>query len=82
LVLFQGYERRCHSQQKIGSRLKFSGDITTRCFPGPVDEMAKAIAVKGKVKKEEKTLTFATDDKTKIQKAGRDVPFADLKKDM
>ena len=47
-----------------------------------VDEMAKAIVVKGKVKKEEKTLTFATDDKTKIQKGGKDVPFADLKKDM
>jgi hypothetical protein len=58
LVLFQGYERRWHCQQKIGCRLKFSGDITTRCFPGSVDEMAKAIAVKGKVKKEEKTLTF------------------------
>jgi len=47
-----------------------------------IDEMAKAIVVKGKVKKEEKTLTFATDDKTKIQIAGRDVPFADLKKEM
>jgi len=47
-----------------------------------VDEMAKAIVVKGKVKKEEKTLTFVIDDKTKIQKAGKDVPFADLKKDM
>ena len=34
------------------------------------------------MKKEEKTLTFATDDKTKIQKAEKDVPFADLKKDM
>jgi len=55
---------------------KFSGMV------GKVDEMAKAIVVKGKVKKEEKTLTFATDDKTKIQKAGKDVPFADLKKDM
>lgn len=47
-----------------------------------VDQMAKAIVVKGKVKKEEKTLTFVVDDKTKIQKAGKDVPFADLKKDM
>ena len=45
-----------------------------------VDQMAKAIVVKGKVKKEEKTLTFATDDKTKIQKAGKDVPFADLRR--
>ena len=47
-----------------------------------VDQMAKAIVVKGKVKKEEKTLTFATDDKTKIQRAGKDVFFADLKKEM
>ena len=47
-----------------------------------VDQMAKAIVVKGKVKKEEKTLTFVIDDKTKIQKAGKDVPFADLKKEM
>jgi hypothetical protein len=47
-----------------------------------VDGMAKAIVVKGKVKKEEKTLTFVIDDKTKIQKAGKDVPLADLKKDM
>jgi hypothetical protein len=46
------------------------------------DEMAKAIVVKGKVKKEEKILTFATDDKTKITKGGKDMPFADLKKDM
>jgi hypothetical protein len=55
---------------------KFSGMIDK------VDEMAKAIAVKGKVKKEEKTLTFATDDKTKITKADKDMPFADLKKGM
>jgi hypothetical protein len=55
---------------------KFSGVISK------VDEMAKAIAVKGKVKKEEKTLTFATDDKTKITKGGQDMSFADLKKDM
>jgi hypothetical protein len=55
---------------------KFSGVIYK------VDEIAKAIAVKGKVKKEEKTLTFATDDKTKITKGGQDMPFADLKKDM
>jgi hypothetical protein len=47
-----------------------------------VDEMAKAIAVKGKVKKEEKTLTFVIDDKTKIQKAGKDVSLADLNKEM
>ncbi|NWF91532.1 MAG: hypothetical protein HXY46_01335 [Syntrophaceae bacterium] len=55
---------------------KFSGVIEK------VDEVAKAIDVKGKVKKEEKTLTFATDDKTKITKAGKDVPFAELKAGM
>lgn len=55
---------------------KFSGTIDK------VDGMAKAIVVKGKVKKEEKTLTFASDDKTKITKGGKDMPFADLKKDM
>jgi uncharacterized alpha/beta hydrolase family protein len=55
---------------------KFSGTIEK------VDEMAKAIDVKGKVKKEEKVLTFDTDDKTKITKAGKDMPFADLKQGM
>jgi hypothetical protein len=55
---------------------KFSGVIEK------VDEMAKAIVVKGKVKKEVKALTFGTDDKTKITKAGKDVSFGDLKKDM
>lgn len=55
---------------------KFSGEVDK------VDEMAKAIVVKGKVKKEEKSLTFATDDKTKITKADKDMPFADLKKGM
>jgi len=55
---------------------KFSGTIEK------VDEMAKAIVVKGKVKKEEKTLSFATDDKTKTTKAGKEMPFTDLKKDM
>jgi len=51
---------------------KFSGAIEK------VDEMAKAIAVKAK--KEEKT--FAIDDKTKITRAGKDMPLADLKKGM
>jgi pyruvate dehydrogenase E2 component (dihydrolipoamide acetyltransferase) len=55
---------------------KFSGVIEK------VDEMAKAIEVKGKVKKEEKTMTFATDDKTKITKGKADLAFADLKKGM
>ena len=55
---------------------KFSGVIEK------VDEMAKALDVKGKVKKEDKTMTFATNDQTKITKAGKDVPFAELKKGM
>ncbi len=55
---------------------KFSGTIEK------VDEMAKAIEVKGKVKKEEKALTFATDDKTKITKGKDTLSFADLKKGM
>ena len=55
---------------------KFSGVVEK------VDEMAKAIVVKGKVKKEVKALTFGTDDKTKITKAGKDMLFGDLKKDM
>jgi hypothetical protein len=50
--------------------------------PAAVDEIAKAIEVKGKVKKEEKTLTFATDDKTKITKGKETLSFADLKKGM
>jgi uncharacterized alpha/beta hydrolase family protein len=55
---------------------KFSGAIEK------VDEMAKAIDVKGKVKKEPKTLTFATDDKTKITKGKETLSFADLKNGM
>jgi hypothetical protein len=55
---------------------KFSGAIDK------VDEMAKAIVVKGKVKKEEKMMTFSVDDKTKITKGKASLSFADLKKDM
>jgi len=55
---------------------KFSGAIEK------VDAMAKAIEVKGKVKKEAKTLTFAADDKTKITKGKDTLSLADLKKGM
>ena len=55
---------------------KFSGTI------GKVDDMAKMSDVKGKVKKEEKTLTFAVDDKTKITKAKAELKLADLKEGM
>ena len=51
---------------------KFSGKIEK------VDEMGKAIAVKGK----KETMTFAVGDKTKITRAGKDMPFAEVKKDM
>ncbi len=43
-----------------------------------VDEIAKAVVVKEK--KGEKT--FVVDDKTKITKGGKDMPFAELKKGM
>jgi Cu/Ag efflux protein CusF len=52
---------------------KFSGVIEK------FDEMAKTLEVKGKVKKEQKTLTFAIDDKTKITKAKATLALADLK---
>jgi hypothetical protein len=55
---------------------KFTGVINQ------VDEMAKAIVVKGKVKKTEKTLTFATDEKTKITRGKKEMTFAELKKNM
>ena len=32
--------------------------------------------------KEEKTLIFAVDDKAKITNAGKDIPFAEIKKGM
>jgi hypothetical protein len=47
-----------------------------------VDEIGKAIVVKGKMMKEEKTLTFAIDDKTKITKDKVTITLRDLKKDM
>ncbi len=55
---------------------KFSGTIDK------VDEMAKAIVVKGKVKKEEKMMTFSVDDKTKITKGKASLSLADLKNEM
>jgi Cu/Ag efflux protein CusF len=52
---------------------KFSGTIAA------VDAMAKTFDVKAKVKKQEKTMTFATDEKTKITKGKEAKTFADLK---
>jgi hypothetical protein len=61
---------------KAEKSMKFSGMIDK------VDDMGKAIDIKGKVKKEEKTMTFVTDDKTKITKGKDTLSFADLKKGM
>jgi ABC-type uncharacterized transport system substrate-binding protein len=47
-----------------------------------VDEVAKTLEVKHKVKKEEKTLAFTVDDKTKITKGKETLSFAELKKGM
>ena len=55
---------------------KFSGVIEK------VDEVAKALEVKQKVKKEEKTLAFAINDKTKITRGKGTLSFAELKKGM
>ena len=55
---------------------KFSGSIEK------VDEMAKMIDVKGKAGKEEKTMTFAVDDKTKVSKGKTEMKLADLKQGM
>jgi Cu/Ag efflux protein CusF len=53
--------------------MKFSGKIAK------VDEMGKMIDVKGKVKKEGKTMTFAIDDMAKITKGKAEMKMADLK---
>jgi len=47
-----------------------------------VDEPRKTIAIKGKVKKEEKTLTFGIDDKTKITRAKTELKMANLRQGM
>jgi len=61
---------------KAEKPMKFSGVIDK------VDDMGKAIDVKGKVKKEEKSMTFVTDGKTKITKGKDTLSFTDLKKGM
>jgi hypothetical protein len=55
---------------------KFSGAIEK------VNEVEKTFEVKHKVKKEEKTLAFAIDDKTKITRGKKALTLADLKKGM
>jgi hypothetical protein len=44
-----------------------------------IDEIGKMIALKGKVNKEEKTLTFTINDKTKITRGKTEQKLADLK---
>jgi len=55
---------------------KFAGMIDK------ADEMAKSIDVKGKVKKEEKTMTFAIGPDAKITRGKETLSVADLKKGM
>jgi hypothetical protein len=55
---------------------KFSGAIAT------IDAMAKTFDVKKKMKKEEKVMTFATNEKTKITKGKEVKAFTDLKEGM
>jgi hypothetical protein len=64
------------TEKKMEKMEKFSGLIEK------VDEMGKAIVVRGKMMKEEKTLTFAINDKTKITKGKTTTTLGDLKKDM
>ena len=47
-----------------------------------VDEMARTIEVRVKVKKEEKLVTFRTDDKIRITRGGKEMSLAELKKGM
>ncbi len=55
---------------------KFHGEISK------VDQMGKMIEVKGKMKKEEKTMTFAISDMTKIMKGKGMMKMEDLKEGM
>ena len=55
---------------------KFTGAISK------VDQMGKMIEVKGKMKKEEKTMTFAINDMTKIMKGKATMKMEDLKEGM
>ena len=47
-----------------------------------VDELRKTIDIKGKVKKEKKTLTFSINDRTKIIRAKKELSMANLKNGM
>ena len=47
-----------------------------------VNELRKTIDVKGKVKKEKKTLTFSINDRTKIARAKKELSMTNLKNGM
>jgi len=47
-----------------------------------VNELSKTIDIKGKVKKEKKTLTFGINDRTKITRAKTELNMANLKHGM
>ena len=47
-----------------------------------VDELSKTVTMKGKVKKEKKTLTFGINDRTKITRAKTELNMANLKNGM
>jgi hypothetical protein len=64
------------AKSTIGKTEKFTGEIDK------VDEKGKTIAVKGKVMKDEKILTFAVDGKTRITKGETTMAFGLLKKKM
>ena len=61
---------------KMAKMEKFSGEISK------VDQMGKMMDVKGKMKKEEKTMTFAINDMTKIMKGKAMMKMEDLKEGM
>jgi hypothetical protein len=60
------------SSPVLGKLEKIAGTIER------VDDAGKILVVKGK----KDSLTFVVDDKTKIIRGGKDMPFSDLKKEM
>jgi hypothetical protein len=64
------------TEKKMEKMEKFSGLIEK------VDKIGKAIVVRGKMINEEKLLTFAINDKTKITKGKTTTTLGDLKKDI
>ncbi len=63
-------------EMKAEKMEKFSGAISK------VDQMGKMIEVKGKMKKEEKTMSFTINDMTKIMKGKEMMKMEDLKEGM